>query len=316
MKRQFGTGFPIVAALVLGGGVANAKTITYSVDDTIGQGSVIGTITTDGTLGALSTSNVTAWNLTLNGVGQNATFTLTANNSHFLVQGSAFTATAGDLLFNYRSSGFFVVQTQLYSGYHYWCNSGAGGPCYQGASVVPQYVFDGSAQHIAASGEGKLAIGSGVNYYPGYSPTTQTVNYGPYTDDLTYGVAHNPPNTTVGSKGLFHYTYELSYTGSATLLLPLFQPGDIQHLTGGCSPSSPTFAGGETLQQVFGTAYSSVIACKLPDVSATTMFDFSFDSVYAPTQVTMGLELANGVVSLVDPPTAAAGGQMRPAGSP
>jgi hypothetical protein len=293
-----------VAALLLGGGggAAKAASITYNVDDRIGQGSVVGSITTDGKIGALSTGNVTAWNLTLSGVGQNATFTLTTNNSHLLVQGTDFTATPSDLFFNYSGSGLFLFQTQLFSGSHYWCNSAAGGACYQGASVVPQNVFDGTAQHVGAFGESTLGIGSGVNYYPGYSPTAQTVKDGPYTDNLTYGVAHNPPNATVGSKGLFHYTYELSYTGSATLVLPLFQPGDIQNLTGGCSPTSPTFAGGETLQQVFGTAYNSAIACALPNVSSTTIFDFSFDSVYAPTQVTMGLEDASGVVSLVDPP--------------
>jgi hypothetical protein len=81
--------------------------------------------------------------------------------------------------------------------------------------------------------------------------------------------------------------------------------GDIVNLTGGCVSASPTFANGDTLQQVFGTEYTSSISCALPYAGNDTtgqVFDFSFDSAYAPTEVAMGLLDANGVVSLVDPP--------------
>ena len=40
--------------------------ITYNVNLTFGSaGSMVGTITTDGTIGVLSTSNIVSWNLTL-----------------------------------------------------------------------------------------------------------------------------------------------------------------------------------------------------------------------------------------------------------
>src|SRR5205823_6596664 len=56
---------------------------TYNVNLSFGSsGSMIGTITTDGTQGALSVANITAWNLTLKDYGTNST-TLTPANSSF-----------------------------------------------------------------------------------------------------------------------------------------------------------------------------------------------------------------------------------------
>ena len=51
----------------------------YNVNQTIGSGSVTGTITTDGNTGVLHASDITDWNLVLNGVG--AVFTLTQPTS-------------------------------------------------------------------------------------------------------------------------------------------------------------------------------------------------------------------------------------------
>jgi len=44
---------------------ANAAPIVYDVNRIIGTGTVMGTITTDGTIGALDTSNIMDWSLTL-----------------------------------------------------------------------------------------------------------------------------------------------------------------------------------------------------------------------------------------------------------
>ena len=44
--------------------------ITYTINDTVGAGTVTGTITTDGFLGTLATSDIIDWNLVLtNGFG-------------------------------------------------------------------------------------------------------------------------------------------------------------------------------------------------------------------------------------------------------
>jgi PEP-CTERM motif len=320
MRSFSKTGLPLVgtvAALWLVGGPASAS-ITYKVYDLIGQGNVQGTITTDGTLGVLSVGDITGWDLILNGVG--ASFTLSKNtpsvqnNSGVLLSGADLTATPSDLMFNYsgKDNGVFAFQTTFYSGYHYWCNAASAGICYQGATVSPQSIFDASAQHVGTSGAATIALGNGVNYFPdlGNLPADATeVDDGIYTEpvgddeSVTFGVAKEPPSASY-SKGLFHYTYELGYVGPQTLVLPLISPGDVVGLTGGCDMASPSFAGGETLQQVFGTQYSGAISCALPASDSTTahVFDFSFDSVYAPTEVTMGLVDQDGVVSYVDPP--------------
>jgi hypothetical protein len=56
-------------ATLLGVGVCSAASITYNVDQTIGAGSVVGTVQTDGTIGGLTTANFTDWNLLLTGLG-------------------------------------------------------------------------------------------------------------------------------------------------------------------------------------------------------------------------------------------------------
>jgi len=97
--------------LVVGGVVCCAGPITYAVDQTgIGfdQGSVTGTIQTDGTIGTLATSDILSWNLVLsNGLG--SSFDSTNGNSTASVTGDGLTATATELLFNYGSGGVFEI---------------------------------------------------------------------------------------------------------------------------------------------------------------------------------------------------------------
>ena len=52
-------------AIALWSTTASATPIVYSVSRTVGAGSAVGTITTDGTLGALTATNIVDWTLTL-----------------------------------------------------------------------------------------------------------------------------------------------------------------------------------------------------------------------------------------------------------
>ena len=57
MKRSI-----LASLLVLGCSLsAFAAPITYNVNHTIGTGSIVGSIETDGTLGVLSTTNILDW---------------------------------------------------------------------------------------------------------------------------------------------------------------------------------------------------------------------------------------------------------------
>ncbi|MGC2450334.1 MAG: hypothetical protein WA477_21975, partial [Candidatus Sulfotelmatobacter sp.] len=97
--------------------VVTYSSITYNVNVAFGaSGSMVGTITTDGTQGALSVGNIIGWNLTLTDSGTNST-TLTPSNSAF---GSGnqntggqpnnnFTATSTSLTMTYSNGGFWSV---------------------------------------------------------------------------------------------------------------------------------------------------------------------------------------------------------------
>jgi len=90
---------------------------TYNVNVSFGSsGSMVGTITTDGTQGALSVANITGWNLTIKDYGTNST-TLTPANSSWSSgnqdtggqPNSAFTATSTTLTFTYNNGAFWSV---------------------------------------------------------------------------------------------------------------------------------------------------------------------------------------------------------------
>jgi hypothetical protein len=102
MSRKFnGTTFLILA--MVGAGVCRAGDITYQVDQGplgINGATIVGTVETDGTIGTLAAGDLLSWNLLLSdGVGD--TFTLTPGDSGVTITGTATTATASLLQFNY-----------------------------------------------------------------------------------------------------------------------------------------------------------------------------------------------------------------------
>jgi hypothetical protein len=86
--------------------MAAHASLNYQLNQSIGIGSVTGTITTDGTFGVLSSGNITDWNLVIN--NGSATFDLlgplSGNNSAIYLVGSDLTATSANLLFNFSDS--------------------------------------------------------------------------------------------------------------------------------------------------------------------------------------------------------------------
>ncbi len=113
---------------------ANAS-IIYSIDRTIGAGSVKGTITTDGTIGRLSPgnsdpygnstdSNIIGWELSLD--DGTDTFTLSDQNSILWTwigehdrTHTNFYATESNLVFDFDSNGYALFE---------WMEAGMGGP--------------------------------------------------------------------------------------------------------------------------------------------------------------------------------------------
>jgi hypothetical protein len=105
-----------------------ADAAVFDINRTIGAGSVVGTVTTDGTTGVLSTGNITAWSLTLDdGV---SSFLLTDGNGEVLVLGSALSATATELLFDFAQFGVALFQNpSIGSSVNYWCVEGPSSGC-------------------------------------------------------------------------------------------------------------------------------------------------------------------------------------------
>jgi PEP-CTERM motif len=168
--KRAGLCMSLAASLTLfGTGVSNAGPITYSVNQTIGAGSVTGTIQTDGATGVLGPGDITGWNLELKGVG--ASLNLTNSNSGVFGTGTDLTATVSDLYFNFSAidAGYLLFQVSFGSGAQYYCNQAfpgypTSGPCYQGKSVVPIFYTDPSSQFSAATGN--QIIGTRMSFIP------------------------------------------------------------------------------------------------------------------------------------------------------
>ncbi|MFI4936080.1 MAG: hypothetical protein ACHP7N_15815 [Caulobacterales bacterium] len=143
-------------AALLGAGPCLAGDISYSVDETIGGGSVVGTITTDGNTGALSKADVVSWNLNLNGAGASTTLTSAGGQSVIVLEGNDLTATPTQLLFNFSNTdnGYVLFQANpgVFSGNKYYCLNTTSNVCESGASVVPASAFDKTAQFMSLSG--------------------------------------------------------------------------------------------------------------------------------------------------------------------
>jgi hypothetical protein len=104
----------LVACMAFAGASQTRAATIYNIDITQGTDTVTGTITTDGTIGGLSASNIQTWNLTIEnttgtnnliGTGSGVDSTLTLAPSSVLVA----TATALDFLFNDTTSGELAI---------------------------------------------------------------------------------------------------------------------------------------------------------------------------------------------------------------
>ena len=104
---------------------AQAATV-YTGNRTVGGASAQLSITTDDTIGVLSSTNIIDWTIVLNEGGN--TFTLRgagpSRNSALQIAGSALSATATDLIFNFSASGLAYALFQspgIGSGQTFYC---------------------------------------------------------------------------------------------------------------------------------------------------------------------------------------------------
>jgi hypothetical protein len=89
----------VLFAAIVAPTVFEGQDIDYTVNQTVGIGSMTGTITTDGTIGTLTTADTIGWNLTI--TDGTTTLLLTPSDSFVFDSGSALSATATALIWNY-----------------------------------------------------------------------------------------------------------------------------------------------------------------------------------------------------------------------
>ena len=184
----------VLAALTaLTTGVAHAS-IIYDIDTTITSGTpsgnplqsdtIRGSITTDGTIGALRGANVLSYSLALiDNLNASNDYTLTTTNSTVVSDGGgSLSASATALSFNF-SRGEFLIQANTpgpYSGSRYFCFS-SGGACAAGETISPAYVFtDGVTTVGSAIPVGMQSIGA--------LPTTPTSPASPVPEPATLAI--------------------------------------------------------------------------------------------------------------------------------
>ncbi len=132
------------AALALAlSGSAFAAPITYSVNRTIGAGTVVGTVQTDGTIGVLSSANILSWSLTLSAPSLNGGSPDTFAGTGSTVVGSALTGDLTDLEFDFSVGGAgFALQGG--ASFNAWCMAAAGISC-AGEATPAESIFFSSA---------------------------------------------------------------------------------------------------------------------------------------------------------------------------
>ncbi len=134
----------ITALFVFGSMTANAVPIIYDVNRTIGAGSVVGSITTDGTLGSLTIPNVIDWILTLTApnLAGGTPQTLDSSNTILQVTGLWLVASASSLTFDFSTTGAFVFwdRTTPHMPDAAWCVYGGSQLCF-GASPPMEGIF-------------------------------------------------------------------------------------------------------------------------------------------------------------------------------
>jgi len=92
----------LAASLAL---AASANATTYFGNRTVGTATVDFTIVTDDTLGALTVDNILDWSVKISNNGETAAFTANDDGAKLSIVGSAFTAGAGGLYFDFGAAG-------------------------------------------------------------------------------------------------------------------------------------------------------------------------------------------------------------------
>lgn len=139
----------------------------FNVNRTIGGGSVVGTIETDGTIGLLNAANILGWTLDIDDGDGSGVFTMIGGtNSGLLLSGTLLSATLTDLVFNFGgSNGFALFQSPSPgSGQNWWCVEGLNSNCAGSGNSTESVNRFGNPTFAVR--QGSMSIGTTVTSVP------------------------------------------------------------------------------------------------------------------------------------------------------
>ena len=137
----------LVAAFTWAG---SANAITYTFDRTIGAGSVMGSFTTDGTLGAIADpSHFTSISITITAPNINGGVATSGTGSFPFYSGSGITATSTDLIFDFSQDAYFGFFTATSD---WWCFDSSGSGCFVTGEILGTSSFT-VAQSVSRTGQ-------------------------------------------------------------------------------------------------------------------------------------------------------------------
>jgi hypothetical protein len=150
--------------------LATAGTI-YTVNDTIGSGSVTGTIETDGAIGTLATADILDWNLVANyGSGSfDLEGPLSGANSGVLIYGAGVSGSATQLIFDWNgaASAMLFQAPSIGSGSDFWClDASSNGGCVGNPASDTVGLDSGSEQVAERSGTEVIGTSSASTTVP------------------------------------------------------------------------------------------------------------------------------------------------------
>lgn len=161
---------PVFSALLfVGSSVGPAQaSIVYNIFDNFGTATISGTITTDGTIGAVGNTNITDWGLLLNDGTFSFTLTNSPLNSELFAGNGVFQASATELAFDHSVNHIFLIRD--FAIQNFWCLEGGAGNCFGNPFSSNISVGGRFNQHINSGRTGLHVYGTSAVPVPAALP--------------------------------------------------------------------------------------------------------------------------------------------------
>lgn len=158
---------------------AHASSFVYNLDVALSGGTVTGTITTDANSGVIATTDIVDYSLMLNDGAHTLSLLgpLSGNNSQVLIGGSAVTATAAALSYDFAANpAYFVIQSPRVGALtNFFCLNDPVASCSIGgnSNVAAKIGADPIFQGAPIDGVGVFATAAGPSPIP--EPSTMAL---------------------------------------------------------------------------------------------------------------------------------------------